>query len=91
LDLFGNLQFVMKLNSPVISKVLIQDFNGDGINDLIIQTKDGYYGYSTKIHRGLSLLSFLTVTLVTILSLMFLSTYINLRDPYFEKSNIYSK
>jgi hypothetical protein len=81
----------MKLNSPVISKVLIQDFNGDGINDLIIQTKDGYYGYSTKIHRGLSLLSFLTVTLVTILSLMFLSTYINLRDPYFEKSNIYSK
>jgi hypothetical protein len=81
----------MKLNSPLIGKVLIQDFNGDGINDLIIQTKDGYYGYSTKIHRGLSLLSFLTVTLVTILSLMFLSTYINLRDPYFEKSNNYSK
>ena len=61
------------------------------LDELILQTKNGFYGYSVKIHRGLSLISFLTISLVTILSLMFLSTFINLNDPYFEKSNIYSK
>ena len=91
LDLNGNIQFVDKVPSELIGKILIEDFNGDNINDIILQTKNGFYGYSVKIHRGLSLISFLTISLVTILSLMFLSTFINLNDPYFEKSNIYSK
>jgi hypothetical protein len=86
LDNNGKIQFITSIPYPPDSPIFIEDINNDGINDIIISSDNKIYSYITKIHSGVSVISFLTIFSVLILILMYLSTFINLKDPYFEKS-----
>jgi hypothetical protein len=92
LDLHGTIQQVIPLQSPIVAPVILQDINGDGVYDVLVTTKHGIYGYVTKPHTGISVLSFLVVIVVLVIGVMYLSTYIDLQDPYFvKKSEMYQK
>jgi hypothetical protein len=91
LDQFGSIVSVSKLENPVVDIVHVADVNQDGILDLVFTHENFYSILITKTHRGLSVLSFLTISLTAVVILMYISTFINLRDPFFEKSQQFSK
>ncbi|KAL9647667.1 hypothetical protein ABK040_015156 [Willaertia magna] len=92
LDLFGNIQQVIELPSSSISPIQMVDINNDGILDIIVTTKYGVYGYAVRVHTGMSVLSFLVISLFIVVGLLYLSTYIQLNDPFYHrKSEKYNK
>jgi hypothetical protein len=86
LDSNGVVLFSMDVGYLINYPLLVDDINNDGVNDIIIYNDERILGYVTKIHSGLSVISFLTIFLLLILILMYFSTFVNLKDPYFEKS-----
>jgi hypothetical protein len=83
---------VIPLPSPAIGPAFVEDINNDGVLDILVMTKHGVYGFITRTHTGISVLSFLVVVLVLVIGVMYLSTYIDLQDPYFvKKSEMYQK
>jgi hypothetical protein len=42
----------MSLNFPPIQPATIMDFNGDGLNDIIVVTAGGIFGYAQVQHMG---------------------------------------
>lgn len=85
IDLFGNIQQVVELPHPSISPIQLVDVNGDQILDIVISTKNGVYAYITRVHTGMSVLTFLIVSLFIIVGLLYMSTFIQLNDPFYHR------
>ena len=45
----GHLMDVLWLPNPPVKPLIVADFNGDGLNDIIVVTRDGIYGY-VQVH-----------------------------------------
>ncbi|KAL0483699.1 1 TM domain-containing transmembrane protein [Acrasis kona] len=87
LDTHGNIQQAVALASPALAPLIIHDLDDDGVADVLVLTKHGVYGYVTRTHTGVSMLSFMVVMLVIVIGVMYLSTFIDLKDPYFVKKS----
>jgi hypothetical protein len=86
LDLHGSTQQVIPLPEPIIAPLLLShDVNGDGLNDIIMITRKGVYAFRARSRTGLSVVSVLVISLFVLVSIMYLSTMINLKDPDYVK------
>nr|CAG4709902.1 unnamed protein product [Naegleria fowleri] len=85
IDLFGNIQQIIELPHPSIAPIQLVDINGDQVLDIVVTTKQGIYAYITRVHTGMSVLTFLIVSLFVIVGLLYLSTYIQLNDPFYHR------
>ena len=86
LDHHGSLQHVEQLVHASVQPAVIADFNSDGIQDVIITTKEGYYGYMMRTHSGTSVLSVLVLSMLMILCVLYISTFIDLKDDSVQKN-----
>ena len=67
----GNALESLSLPFPPIQPLVVADFNGDGLNDIVVVTAQGIYGYSQVQHLGGLTLSALLLTLVIALGIVY--------------------
>ena len=65
-QLTGELLTSFKLPNELISKPIIADFDNDGINDIIIITKDNILGYKLEVRESIQGMLILVVLLIII-------------------------
>jgi hypothetical protein len=53
----GRLLATVDYPSPPIRRLVVMDFNGDGLNDVILVSELGVFGYAQSLHLGGSTLS----------------------------------
>lgn len=59
------------VGDPVISRPIIGDFDSDGLNDIILMTPKGFYGYRITRRLGGELFSFLVLGLLFLIVTIF--------------------
>lgn len=86
MDLKGNiLQTISLPKSPVIAPISFLDADLDGKLDIQVEAQDGVYLFSSKQKPGSGRLSFMLFSLMAILGVMFLSTNINIENPFLQR------
>jgi hypothetical protein len=66
----GNLLASMDLPAPPSQKLTVLDFNGDGLNDVVVVTPLGIFGYAQVQHMGGSTLTTLLMVAVAAMGLL---------------------
>jgi len=70
--LAGNVRAEVELpRDRVVAQPIVADFNQDGVNDFVIITTRGYYGFSVSRRLGSHLFSLLVLLLVLLLAAVF--------------------
>eukprot|EP00668_Euglena_longa_P001082 GGOE01001290.1.p1 GENE.GGOE01001290.1~~GGOE01001290.1.p1 ORF type:complete len:718 (-),score=247.69 GGOE01001290.1:86-2239(-) len=83
----GKVEEEVDLDETVIAPLVLGDFNSDGTRDIIAVSHNAYYGFITYQQGGTSVLTFLMLSVIGLLALLFIShRYLALADPYFEPS-----
>ena len=68
----GHLMDILWLPAPPVKPLIIADFNGDGLNDIILVTQhDGIYGYLQVPHYGSAVTSALLGCLIIAMGMLF--------------------
>eukprot|EP00998_Keelungia_sp_KM082_P005523 NODE_1840_length_1200_cov_66.342964_g1824_i0.p1 GENE.NODE_1840_length_1200_cov_66.342964_g1824_i0~~NODE_1840_length_1200_cov_66.342964_g1824_i0.p1 ORF type:complete len:373 (-),score=83.14 NODE_1840_length_1200_cov_66.342964_g1824_i0:82-1125(-) len=81
----GRLEDEYELPDTVTAPLVIGDFNGDGTNDVIFVTRSGYYGMEARQRGGGSVLTFLLLSVISVLGLLFVTRHmVQVSDPYYE-------
>lgn len=60
-----------KLYSPPIAPLVVADFNGDGTNDIVVTSENGYYGFIVTHQNGGSTTSILMAMTIALLALLY--------------------
>ena len=61
------------LEFPILAPVQVVDINSDGVNDLLIVTKQGLIGYIAKTHQGTTVLTATLTCVIALLALLFMT------------------
>jgi hypothetical protein len=67
----GNVLASMSLAAPPVQPLRVLDFNGDGLNDLVVVTATGVFGYAQVHHVGGLPLGALMLTLIVAMGVVF--------------------
>ncbi|KAG1681506.1 hypothetical protein FOA52_014012 [Chlamydomonas sp. UWO 241] len=67
----GRLLDVLWLPAPPVQPLIVVDFNGDGLNDVIVVTLEGVFGYAQVQHYGGFTLSALLACLIVAMGVLF--------------------
>jgi hypothetical protein len=67
----GNTLETMRLPTPPVAPLIIEDFTGDGYNDIIVITASGVYGYAQVPHIGGFALSGILLTLIIAMGIVY--------------------
>nr|CCC96093.1 unnamed protein product [Trypanosoma congolense IL3000] len=73
----GRVMRVVELEEPAVAPVIVQDFNGDGINDIIVVTTGGVYGYVMGVRTSSDTITALMSLMVGLLVVLFLVRELN--------------
>ncbi|KAL2632806.1 hypothetical protein R1flu_004285 [Riccia fluitans] len=65
------------LPGPPSAPLIISDFSGDGLNDLIVVTNGGIYGYVQSRHPGAVLFSSLVGLLIVVMAVIGITQHLN--------------
>lgn len=68
----GRISSTVELPHPPHGPTIIADFNGDGVNDIVVLTKNAIYGLTAHSHTGGAIIPMLMITLVALIGLLFL-------------------
>ncbi|RNF10969.1 putative intergrin alpha chain protein [Trypanosoma rangeli] len=74
----GRVLRTIELESPPVAPVIVRDFNGDGINDIIVVTKEGIYGFAVGTQTSSETITALMLLMVTLLAVLFVVREISL-------------
>eukprot|EP00669_Euglena_mutabilis_P011024 TRINITY_DN5704_c0_g1_i1.p1 TRINITY_DN5704_c0_g1~~TRINITY_DN5704_c0_g1_i1.p1 ORF type:complete len:523 (-),score=139.01 TRINITY_DN5704_c0_g1_i1:126-1694(-) len=81
----GLIEEEIDLDEAVIAPLVLGDFNSDGTTDIIAISPGAYYGFLTHKQGGTPVLTFLLLSVIGLLGLLFASLrLLALSDPYFE-------
>eukprot|EP01012_Entosiphon_sulcatum_P064451 TRINITY_DN93285_c0_g1_i1.p1 TRINITY_DN93285_c0_g1~~TRINITY_DN93285_c0_g1_i1.p1 ORF type:complete len:732 (-),score=88.92 TRINITY_DN93285_c0_g1_i1:2221-4416(-) len=81
----GKTEAHIELDEAALAPVVIGDLNSDGTNDIIVMSKNAYYGFLTYQQGNTSVLTFLMLTMIGMIGLLFISQrMVQLSDPYYE-------
>jgi hypothetical protein len=67
----GNILASMNLAAPPVQPVEVLDFNGDGLNDVVVVTAAGVFGYAQVHHVGGLPLGALMLTLIVAMGIIY--------------------
>ncbi|EAN80556.1 FG-GAP repeat protein, putative [Trypanosoma brucei brucei TREU927] len=67
----GRVMRVVELEEPAVAPVIVQDFNGDGINDIIVVTEGGIYGFVIGTRTSSDTVTALMILMVGLLVVLF--------------------
>lgn len=65
------------LPAPPSLPIMYEDFSGDGLNDLILVTSSGVYGFQQTRHPGAILFSSLVGLLIVVMAIIFITQHLN--------------
>ena len=64
---------------------MLGDFNSDGTTDIVITSRNAYYGYLTYQQGGTNVVTFLMLSLIGLLAILLVSVRCaQFADPYFD-------
>jgi hypothetical protein len=76
----GDIVDEITLDQAPVAPAIVDDFNGDGTNDIIIVTANTIYGYVVASHSATSTIAVVMILMVGLLALLFLTREMSIRD-----------
>ncbi|RNF02601.1 putative intergrin alpha chain protein [Trypanosoma conorhini] len=76
----GRVLRTIELESPPVAPVIVRDFNGDGINDIIIVAKEGIYGFAVGTQTSSDTITALMLLMVALLAVLFVVREMSVAD-----------
>uniref|UniRef100_A0A0E0N8E7 FG-GAP repeat-containing protein n=1 Tax=Oryza rufipogon TaxID=4529 RepID=A0A0E0N8E7_ORYRU len=73
----GGLLASIELPAPPTHALVLEDFNGDGLTDIILVTSGGVYGFVQTRHPGALFFSTLVGCLIVVIGVIFVSLHLN--------------
>lgn len=73
----GSIITTLTLPAPPTHALITEDFSGDGLNDLIVVTSSGVYGFVQTRHPGALFFSTLVGCLIVVMGVIFVSQHLN--------------
>eukprot|EP01062_Namystynia_karyoxenos_P073874 TRINITY_DN70693_c0_g1_i1.p1 TRINITY_DN70693_c0_g1~~TRINITY_DN70693_c0_g1_i1.p1 ORF type:complete len:826 (+),score=289.96 TRINITY_DN70693_c0_g1_i1:113-2479(+) len=71
----GHLEEEFRLEQPALAPVMVDDFNGDGVNDIIVVSKGGIWGVVARRRAAANVITATLVCVMGLLGLLFVSHY----------------
>ena len=75
----GHVAATVDLPNPPYAPVQVVDFNGDGVNDLVIVSKDAIYGYTGHVHTSGAVIPMLMTLMLALVASLFVAKELSLR------------
>eukprot|EP01063_Lacrimia_lanifica_P024077 TRINITY_DN32047_c0_g1_i1.p1 TRINITY_DN32047_c0_g1~~TRINITY_DN32047_c0_g1_i1.p1 ORF type:complete len:763 (+),score=288.00 TRINITY_DN32047_c0_g1_i1:58-2346(+) len=79
-DANGHIESEIELKLPPVAPVQIADVNNDGVNDLLVITKEGIHGYLGKVRKGATVITVTLSCVMALLGLLFM-THSSVQTP----------
>ncbi|KEG10592.1 putative intergrin alpha chain protein [Trypanosoma grayi] len=76
----GRVLRTVELEFPPVAPIIVQDFNGDGINDIIVVTKQGIYGFVVGTQTSSDTITALMILMVGLLAVLFVVREVSAAD-----------
>lgn len=76
----GRVLQTMELKHPPVAPVIVKDFNGDGINDIIVVTKHGIYGFVVGTQTSSDTITALMILMLGLLAVLFIAREMSVAD-----------
>ncbi|KAH9578611.1 hypothetical protein LSM04_000669 [Trypanosoma melophagium] len=76
----GRVLRTVELEFPPVAPVIVQDFNGDGINDIIVITSQGIYGFVVGMQTSSDTVTALMILMVSLLAVLFVVRELSASD-----------
>lgn len=73
----GTIMTTVELPAPPTHALVSADFSGDGLNDLILVTANGVYGFVQTRHPGALFFSTLVGCLIIVMGVIFVMQHLN--------------
>ncbi|EKF32752.1 hypothetical protein MOQ_003389 [Trypanosoma cruzi marinkellei] len=76
----GRVLRTIELEHPPVAPVILRDLNGDGINDIVVVTKEGIYGFVVGTQTSSDTVTALMILMVALLAVLFVVREMSVAD-----------
>lgn len=73
----GGILAVIELPAPPTHALILEDFSGDGLTDMVVVTSGGVYGFVQTRQPGALFFSTLVGCLIVVIGVIFVSLHLN--------------